>query len=146
MLKFIELSHNSLQILEEWYEDEEVLRRLGGKLLLKQWFDYVQQNPNYFSWIVFENNEPVGNIDVEIEEDQTAYIGLLTNPSKRNQGYGKKMLKMLLEREELSQGAIIKAGIETDNMACIRCFQSVGFTEDGLDEDGFLSFIYHLNR
>ncbi|MEK3886505.1 hypothetical protein [Bacillus sp. FSL K6-3431] len=80
MLEFIELNNEGLEILEEWYKDKEVLNRLGGKLPLQRWFQYVQQNPNYFAWMVFEKNSPVGQIEVEIYSYNSASIGIMTNP------------------------------------------------------------------
>ncbi|WP_421617603.1 GNAT family N-acetyltransferase [Brevibacillus sp. TJ4] len=143
-MEFFELDQNRLAILEQWFTDHEVAQRLNGMLPLQEWFDYVQRNPDYFSWMVYVDSQPVGNIDLERYTDGTASVSLLTNPSLRNQGYGKRMIDALLKRPELSSVETIEIGIEQDNIASIKCFRKAGFIEHGLDEDGFVLLTYPL--
>jgi hypothetical protein len=56
LLEFIELNHEGLEILEMWFKDEELLNRLGGTLPLQGWYEYIQQSPNYFTWMVDDRN------------------------------------------------------------------------------------------
>lgn len=144
-MDFHKLDSDGLSILEEWYKDPEVLNRLSGTLPLLQWYNYVEQSSDYYAWMVLENGVPVGQISVELYEDRTAGISILTNPQLRYKGYGTKMLQSLLKRSELSLTQMIKVGIETDNHASIQCFKKVGFVEDGLDKDGLVELTYCLN-
>ncbi|WP_422661272.1 GNAT family N-acetyltransferase [Paenibacillus sp. EC2-1] len=144
-MDFQKLDQDGLTVLEEWFKDAEVLNRLNGRVPLLQWYNYVEQSPDYFAWMVFENGVSIGQITVELYEDQTAAIDILTNPQLRYKGYGTKMLQTLLKRSELSSTQMIKVGIETDNHASINCFKKVGFVEHGLDKDGLLELTYYLN-
>lgn len=139
---FKELKEEDLVFLEEWYKDEEVLKRLGGTLPLNRWFCYVQQNNNYYAWIVHEDIIPAGQVALELYPDCSASISILINPSYRNNGFGQKILKALLQKTELSAVQIIKVGIETDNVASLQCFKKVGFIEEGLDMDGLIALSY----
>ena len=56
------------------------------------------------------------------------------------------MFELLLARPEVSKVNIFRVGIDADNLASIRCFQHVGFIEEGIDEDGFLSLTYKMNN
>ncbi|UVI29417.1 GNAT family N-acetyltransferase [Paenibacillus spongiae] len=143
-MEFIELDQEGLVILEERFQDPEVLEWLSGTLPLEQWFHYVQQSPDYHAWIVYEAGHPVGQIDVEIYTDGTAAISLLTNPQLRYKGYGKRMVETLLKRPEISSVQMIKIGIEPDNIASLNCFRKVGFIEQGLDDEGLVEFAYPL--
>jgi len=126
------------------FKDAEVLNRLSGTLPLERWFQFVQQSPNYFAWMVYEKDVvgAVGQIEIEIYPDRTAAIGLLTNPDLRNKGYGKRIIRNLLKRPELRGVEIIRASIESDNSASIHCFKGSGFIEEGSDDEGLLILTY----
>lgn len=138
-MEFLLVNHNDLEILEVWFKDKELILRLGGTLPLHQWFQYVIGNPNYYAWMVYENNVPVGQINLEIYDDFSAFVSILTNPKLRNRGYGKRILEMLLNRQELSIVKIIKVEIEPDNLASLHCFKKVGFIEEGINNEGYIN-------
>ena len=75
-MDFQELDYKRLNILEEWFKDSEVLNRLSGTLPLERWFQFVQQSPNYFAWMVYDKDVAgaVGQIEIEIYPDRTAAI------------------------------------------------------------------------
>lgn len=144
-MEFRELEQPNLYVLEDWFKDAEVYKWLSGKLPLKRWYKFVNKSSNYYAWIVYEQEIPVGQISVEIYPDHTASVSLLTNPSLRNKGYGKRMLELLQNRKELDAVQIITAGIEVENIASIRCFKKVGFADEGIDSDNImnLSILLH---
>lgn len=145
-MEFIELNHEELKILDEWFKDEELMNRLGGTLPLKDWFGYVQKNPDYYTWMAYSKSIPVGQINLEVSPDHSASIGIMTNPALRNKGYGKMMLNTLLQRPEISTVEVIEVGIEQDNIASIHCFKQVGFIEEGIDEDDYINFSLKLKH
>lgn len=145
-MEFVELTHEELKILDEWFKDKELMDRLGGILPLQDWFGFVQENPNYYTWMVYSKGTAVGQISLEISSDNSASISILTNPALLNQGYGKKMINTLLQRPEISTVEIIKVGIEQDNIVSRHIFKQVGFIEEGIDEDNFINFSLKLNH
>ncbi|MFS0616063.1 GNAT family N-acetyltransferase [Lederbergia ruris] len=144
MLDFYRLDEVHLEVLDEWFKDEEVLHRLGGTLPLNNWFQYVQKSPYYWAWLVQEQGRPVGAIWMEMDINFSTSIALLTHPQLRNKGYGTKMLQTLLQRPELSQAEKIEVGIEPDNPSSLKCFKHIGFKEEGFDADGFMILTLEL--
>lgn len=142
-MDLIEFNDDGLELLEEWFKDNEVLNRLGGTLPLERWHQYVQKNPNYYAWMAYEKDDPVGQIEIEIYSDNSSAMSILTNPVLRHKGYGKKMLHALLQKSEISTVQMIKVGIESDNIASLNFFKQAGFMEESIDDEGFL--VYSLN-
>lgn len=140
-LEPIHRSH--LPILVEWFEDSEVRKRMDGMLPLEEWYDNTSGSENYYAWLTYQGVQPVGAVIVELEDD-TAYIGLMTAPSLRSQGYGKAMVREVMTRPELQSATKWVASIEEDNKPCLACFKSLGYVteEKEADEDGFFNFVY----
>ncbi|WP_246005786.1 GNAT family N-acetyltransferase [Brevibacillus gelatini] len=137
------LQEEHLAILKTWFQDAEVQKRMEGMEPLEEWYGFVKENDSYFVWIAFMGEQPVGVAMVEIEEGMEGSIGLIVNPSLRHRGYGKTLLREVLEHEELSGVKRWIAGIEEDNVACLRCFEAVGFEKEAPepDEDGFFLLV-----
>ncbi|MFC3769098.1 HAD-IA family hydrolase [Paenibacillus sp. GCM10012303] len=141
-LDFVPLDREGLALLEAWFQDPEVRSWLGGILPLDRWYRFVQQSSDYYAWNVYENGSAVGHIHIETYADRTASVGLLVHPAMRFRGYGARLLQYLLDRPELMGIETVKAYVETENRASLRCFQKAGFIEEGLDPDGLVVFTY----
>ncbi|MFF5995104.1 GNAT family N-acetyltransferase [Lysinibacillus sp. KU-BSD001] len=94
--------------------------------------------------MALENGQPVGMIMVETENDFIGSVALVVKPSLRKKGYGRLIIEKTMLLPEMS---VIKkwfAGIEADNFACIKCFQSIGYKLENTqpDEDGYYSLIH----
>lgn len=147
MMKPIELrvfESKDIETVQLWFKDFEIQRRLEGMLPLNEWYNFIHKNENYYVWLAFENEQPVGMVMVEIEDDFIGSIALVVKPSLRNKGYGRSMIEKTMILPEMSCIKKWYAGIEEDNFACIKCFQSIGYTVENVqpDEDGFYSLIY----
>ncbi|MED4570041.1 GNAT family N-acetyltransferase [Brevibacillus agri] len=138
-----QLQEEHLAILRTWFQDAEVQKRMEGMEPLEEWYGYVKENDSYFVWIAFLGEQPVGVAMVEIEEEHAGSIGLIVNPSLRHRGYGKALLREAMQRQELSGVQKWIAGIEADNVACLRCFEAAGFAKEEPvpDEDGFFLLV-----
>ncbi|BFH67614.1 MAG: GNAT family N-acetyltransferase [Paenibacillus dendritiformis] len=144
MLKRLEpLGRNHLPLLAAWFEDAEVQERMDGMLPLEDWFDYASANDMYYMWLAYQEEQPVGLIFIELD-GEAGYIGLITDPSLRNQGYGKAMVRELMNHPELQSVHTWVACIEADNKPCLACFKSLGYVtdEEEPDEDGFYNLVY----
>ena len=135
---------SDLPMLEQWFQDTELRERLGATLPLRRWFDFVQSEPGYFSWLALDGDTVVGEVAVEIEPDGTASEAPMVNPALRGKGYGKEMLRAMLARSELAAVTEMRACIEPNNTASIRCHTSVGFVQQSSepDEEGLLTLVY----
>ncbi|MDQ0228721.1 hypothetical protein [Metabacillus niabensis] len=48
-------------------------------LPLNEWYNFIHKNENYYLWLAFENEQPVGVVMVEIEDDFIGSIALVLN-------------------------------------------------------------------
>jgi RimJ/RimL family protein N-acetyltransferase len=143
---FAPLDESSLTTLERWFEDKELRRRLGGMLPLFAWFERLHNQPARIAWMAYHLGEPVGLVELEIGPDRTAWLTFLVNPLLRDRGYGHRILGAALSRPELTSLNRIRAVIQADNVASLRCFYSVGFGAEWSepDEEGFVTVVYNL--
>jgi RimJ/RimL family protein N-acetyltransferase len=141
-LVFRLIDKQGLSEYETWFADAELRRRIERPT--RVWFDYVRQTPGCFSWLIYEDGIAVGQVQMDTYPDQTATLGLVVKPQLRRQGYGKRILSALLERDEVAQLYRLEATIEPNNTASLRCFESAGFRQQGAEPDaeGFLHFVY----
>ena len=144
----VPMEQSDLTILQSWFEDEELSKRLGGILPLQQYFDFVQSDPNYFAWKAMRGDAPIGAVFIQVEPSEPQSFGFLVKPDLRSRGYGQLILQRLMIQPEVASVKEWKVGIESDNIASQRCLASVGFVpESGVeDKQGFLQYIYNQSR
>lgn len=137
-------TEHELPLLQNWFKDTEVQQRLEGMLPLEEWYGHVSQHPGYGVWVAFSQKEAVGIIMIEQEEQNTGSIAIVVNPSVRGKGYGKAVIGKALNLPEMEMINKWYAGIEADNTACLKCFESAGFRPEHAvpDEDGYFSLWY----
>lgn len=141
-MEFRLIDEEGLAEYETWWTDAELRRRIERPT--RVWFDYVRQTPGCFAWLIYEDGSLVGQVQLEPYLEQIASFGLVVKPELRGQGYGKRILRALLERDEMAPYARLEVTIEPDNTASLRCFESAGFRqqEGGPDWEGFLHFVF----
>jgi RimJ/RimL family protein N-acetyltransferase len=145
-LTFHQLDQSGLELYRAWFQDEELRRRIEPPT--PRWFSYVCSTPGVTAWIVYEGSLPVGQLQLDTYDDGTGTFGIAVNPRLRNQGYGKRILKAFLMRPEVTRLTLLKAAVEPDNLASVRCLQHAGFIQDsaGPDHEGFLQYTYQPGR
>lgn len=140
-------NRHAYAILSSWFQDLELRRRVCPPT--EQWYEYVH-GPQCRAWMVFENRKAVGHVAVDIEADHTAHLLFLVKPALHGQGYGKRILRALIEAAPGEGIHRLRASVEADNLASIACLLAVGFQAVRVqpDNEGFLHFCYeiHLNR
>jgi RimJ/RimL family protein N-acetyltransferase len=146
-IKLTPLNESGLSVLETWFQDAELRKRLGGMLPLRRWFDYVRTDPGRFIWMAYEQGAPVGFLDLETFGGHTAWVTLLVNPELRNRGYGTRILRALFSRPEVTSLKRVKAVAERENIASLRILWSLGFGVEWAerDEEGFVILTYGLS-
>lgn len=147
MMKSIDMrifDSKDIETVQVWFNDFEVQRRLEGITPINEWFNNINNNAHYFVWLAFENEQPVGMVMVEREDDFTGNVALVVKPSLRNKGYGRSIIEKVMSLPETKFVKKWFAGIEEDNLACIKCFQSIGYAFESAhpDEDGYYSLIH----
>lgn len=134
------LKESELNIIEKWFENENVRQRMDGMLPLHQWYARVINDENNAVMMAYDQQLPAGVVIIEFVEDK-AYIGLIVNPQHHLQGYGKTILRKLIDDPNFARVSEWAACIEEDNQISLSCFKAAGFTsvETEPDEDGFFT-------
>jgi len=144
-MRFAPFAPLDLPTLEAWFEDDELRRRLGGMLPLPEYLDYVQREPDYFAWLAWDGEAPVGAAFLQQEPGQPQSFAFLVAPALRGRGYGRRIVQTLLAQPESASIQTWKLSIEPDNTASRRCLTAAGFVQEGdeADAEGFLSYVRH---
>lgn len=142
-LAFVPIDEPGVQLLQSWFADDELQRRYDRPT--DRWLEYVRSKPGVYAWLIYEAGVPVGHLQLDTEAEGTGYVGLVVRPDLRKHGYGKRILRALLDRPEVLPLHRIIGIAEADNVASHRCVKAVGFMQQGSqsDAEGFLTFVYH---
>jgi RimJ/RimL family protein N-acetyltransferase len=145
-LEFRPIEAADFPLLAAWFEDAELRRWVEPPTQV--WFAYITAGQDNRGWLVLEDGEPVGCVQLDIHLDQIGYFGFYTCPSLRRQGYGKRILQALIQFVD-SEGRVkqLIGTAEPENIASIRCMQSAGFvlSDPEPDGEGFFHYIYLLS-
>ncbi|MEH7662259.1 N-acetyltransferase family protein [Bacillus velezensis] len=140
--RFQILKDRELKILEHWFKNDNIRRRMDAMLPLDAWYARLNKDEDDTVIMAYDGECPAGMVSMEFVEER-AYIGLIVNPLYQLQGYGKQMLQKLLTDPGFTSVREWAANIEKDNQISLACFQAAGFTLEDTepDEDGFLTLI-----
>jgi len=146
MYIFTEVTQEDGEIFDSWLKHENVKEWMSG---IEDWFKYFEfanSEPDYFLIKFLFENKIIGVIMLEIT-GETGSIAIIINPDEQNKGHGKKILNLFLREINKIINRTVKsiyAGILPDNIASKRCFESCGFELKGIDEDGFMEYVYSI--
>ncbi|MGV2326870.1 GNAT family N-acetyltransferase [Bacillus velezensis] len=140
--RFQILKERELKILEHWFKNDNIRRRMDAMLSLDAWYARLNKDEDDTVIMAYDGECPAGMVSMEFVEER-AYIGLIVNPLYQLQGYGKQILQKLLTDPGFTSVREWAANIEKDNQISLACFQAAGFTLEDTepDEDGFLTLI-----
>ncbi len=145
MMEFKPADNAALLLLQDWFTDP-ILRRWYCPPT-PAWFEYVINDPNVFCWLAYENDSPIGLIQLDIENDRGS-IGYLVNPELRRRGFGKRMIVEFLQCAQIPPIKRIIAEMEEENVASVRCAITAGFSKDydPPSEKGFVRLSISLDQ
>lgn len=140
--RFQKLKERELKILEHWFKDDNISRRMDAMLPLDAWYARLNKDEDDTVLMAYDGQLTAGIVSIEFVEERV-YIGLIVNPLCQLQGYGKRILQKLLTDPGFTSVREWAASIEKDNRISLACFQAAGFTLEDTepDEDGFLTLI-----
>jgi L-amino acid N-acyltransferase YncA len=95
-------------------------------------------------WVGVEDGRSVGLVSVECYTDRSAEVAIVIDPGQRGRGLCPQLVRAVLESAEMKEMDLIRAAIDVDNRASIRCFESAGFLRlsDEPDDEHNLTFLY----
>ncbi|MGD2403407.1 N-acetyltransferase family protein [Bacillus velezensis] len=140
--RFQILKERELKILEHWFKNDNIRRRMDAMLPLDAWYARLNKDEDDTVIMAYDGECPAGMVSIEFVEER-AYIGLIVNPLYQLQGYGKQILQKLLTDPGFTGVREWAASIEKDNQISLACFQAAGFTLEDMEpeEDDFLTLI-----
>ncbi len=144
-MKFVwcDYNPNTMGYIENWL-DEPAVKSTGLDEGFRNFYEYWAKEDafavgeNYWCKVVFEDNRPLAVIAFCRHECTLLIMEIVVDPEKRGQGIGTKLLKELLECEEMTGSAVLKieAVIFPGNIASKRAFENAGFQYHHTHEDG----------
>lgn len=93
--RFQILKEPELKILEHWFKNDNIKRRMDAMLPLDAWYARLNKDKDDTVIMAYDGECPAGMDSIEFV-DERAYIGLIVNPLYQLQGYGKQILQKLL--------------------------------------------------
>jgi RimJ/RimL family protein N-acetyltransferase len=145
-LEFVSVDGSAFRAYQSWFVDEELPRRISPPA--PEWLEYVCLTSGVHAWMVREKGRPVGQVQLDVDDDGAGYVAVVVEPDLRGRGYGTRILRDLLARPEARSAARLEAGIEANNVASRRLAESAGFAaqDSRPDRDGFLHYVYITSR
>ena len=140
---FRKFTEYDIDLLRSWRKDH-LVQKYVHYASLEDWFNYVNENPNYYSWIAYERELPdvaVGIVNVEEYKPLVGAISVITNPVLRGKGYGAKIVKYVIQQPEIAHLKKIEAFIKPENVPSLKCFQKANFINHGLN-DGLFEYVF----
>ncbi|MFA6422338.1 MAG: GNAT family N-acetyltransferase [Candidatus Buchananbacteria bacterium] len=99
------------------------LKTYSGYFTEEEIKNYINNDIVYF---IKKNDEIVGSISYEINDEEHAYeSGLVIKPEFQGRGLAKQALAKLLE--ELSKFKVVDLAVHPDNISALKLYESFGF-------------------
>lgn len=145
-LRFVTFGEEHFGLYRKWSFHKAIHPWIGDPI--QEWFDYVMNTPTCFTWMIYEGDTPVAHLEVAMLEDDHSHaqVVIIITPEKHRNGYGRRILKLMLSRQELADVTCFYAFIHRNNVASIGLFSAMGYkpTSSEPDEEGYLR--YELKR
>lgn len=143
-LQFVRFGQDHTALYAQWCEDAETKRWLGTPT--QEWLDYVLTTDQSFTWMVYDGDVPVGQLQIDpLEGAPTVFqVSCLVAPQQRRKGYGRRILLNLLERAELKHVTEFYAWVNVANTASRALLLSSGYEPQSSepDKDGYIKYVY----
>lgn len=99
-------------------------------------FERWHADPEIRAFVLNEAAEPVayGEVWVDAAEQEVELGRLLVAPSRRGQGVGRRLVRLLLEQAALSGFGVAFVRVVPENDVALRCYRHSGFEAVAPDE------------
>jgi RimJ/RimL family protein N-acetyltransferase len=126
-LTFVRFKREHYDLYATWSKDEEVNRWLGDAD--EEWLEHVLTTVYSFTWMIYEQDIPVANLQVDFMEDEPleAQVTIMIAPQLRRQGYGQRVLTAMLRQAELRRVTRFYAFVKPENTASVELLKKMGY-------------------
>ena len=136
-----------------WFEDERTRRFLGGprwpELALKRSEAPAREFRgrrvlSKHVWLGVEMDRPIGLVAVECYTDRSAELSVVVDPARRGRGLCRRIVQATLELAEMEEVDEVRAMVQPENVASLRCFEGAGFVQLSRepDDENSVTLIY----
>ena len=109
---------------------------------LENYFSYVTSNTNVFFYKVYNNNEMIGALHLEID-GETLFLSIVVFPKFQNKGNGSKIIKDVQNNIFRLEYNKIEVAIDKGNIPSLKLFKKQEFVP--VSKDGnLLNYIYKM--
>jgi RimJ/RimL family protein N-acetyltransferase len=135
LLQLRKIVESDAQLIFEWANDDDVRNNAISTHKIKwedhiSWFYKKLQSPNTFMFIGFLQNEPVGQIRFD-KENEDYMIDYSIAKNHRGKGLGKDIVKAGIKilSETIDKPFAVIAQVKEENIASIKVFTRLHFTK-----------------
>ena len=128
-------TESDMELLFEWANEQQVRENSFStrKITYEEhqaWFRRLLNSEDCQQYIYMNGDEAIGQIRVTVYEN-TAEIGYSICKEKRQQGYGKAILRLICEqmRRDFPEVQKLSGKVKSNNMASRNAFLDTGFEE-----------------
>lgn len=124
----------SLELSEEQQQAKLVAPNVRS--LAEAWL--YRENEDVFPYAVYNNEELVGFILIDVDEEERAYMiwRMMIDKNHQGKGYGKKLVEKVIEiarqREDMD---VLHCNYVVGNDAMKKIVESFGFVSNGFDDE-----------
>lgn len=133
MIYLREALQSDVDLLYEWANDPNVRQNSFQSEEIPyethlEWFDCMMGNKDIAQYILMDGEEPVGQIRLIINGSE-AEIGYSISSHHRRKGYGRMILRLILEEANLKFPEVQKlvAKVKPENIVSKKLFESEGY-------------------
>lgn len=139
MIKLRNANNGDCYLLFNWVNDEDIRRNSFNSEPVElevheKWFKSKMNDKNCKIFIIIKDEEPVGQIRVDIEND-IGIISFSLDSRYRGMGIGSESLKLIKEKFE---DTLLIGKVKKDNIASIKAFEKSGYSK--IEEDKYMIF------
>lgn len=109
------------------------------KVGIKEFTEYMTEEPDYICFVMFEKEEPIGFVACTISEDNIAFIeDVFVDDTARNLGIGYTLMNRLIKELEIKNVASTKVHVTKNNESVFKFYGKFDFSFESRDDTGYV--------
>ena len=122
-LEFLRILRNDWRV-RRWFNMQEEISSSDQQ----RWFTNYMEDHDWFIFVAFADNKPVGYGQIKQDGLNSAEIGCAVDPEVWNQGYGTAIIQWLIDYSQQKLGILpVWLQVHADNDAALALYKHNGF-------------------
>jgi len=137
-------------VLSQWFQDPKALNLVSPTLTypfkFKKWLSKYYKKESEIRTLVFtRQNWIIGHVSFRIESNCIHIYHLFIDPSYRQKGLAKKMIKKIEKYGEQIRLKTFSLNVLSQNIIALKLYQKLGYLKTGQKNSGYITLIKQLN-